>query len=553
MGFLPRPLVVQQRNPHSYEADFAAELPLYLQGRALTKHISDNYSNNSHFKIDADDGGLPKAIEELWVDLYERGYVEIEDVYLVQRWLDALLNIGYKFPKSSSTPTLNSEVFLNVVNAGKSLRDLNKDRLKTIYGDATFKSSKCLLNNVDSDSKPPLIFGNSDLHTGPRSDLSSLLSHLGQRIILMGYKGKETNYPEIYEDKSVKVYERNSPTLSRYQDHSHGLTSLAINKNAEFYEKDDVVRHIDAFICTFPASMCQMWLAMNKSVIFLPAHRYNLGRCTAKEWKQLDQDLFRMVQDPSDRHTIASMSRYDAEYLQYYTGIKPQLLYSFSGYYTDYNLYNPTKKEYLIFCLREGARDFIQKVKTTLAPEFSAQRVYDVYDFYTLKDLATHPAVIMLPYSVMSYRFTELYALAIPLFLPSPKFYLRHYDPDTKKFGIGHDRTSTSEPYCTMQYNLESVMRPALKSNLSPHPYSPNVDYDQDVEAEMYWLQMSDFYDWPHIQHYDSYEHLKQIVATADLQKIHFSMIEELEQRGLELNKKWCEIIGRIRAAKGSS
>ncbi len=33
---------------------------------------------------------------------------------------------------------------------------------------------------------------------------------------------------------------------------------------------------------------------------------------------------------------------------------------SFSGYYTDNNLYNPTKKEFLIFCLREGARDFIQ-------------------------------------------------------------------------------------------------------------------------------------------------------------------------------------------------
>jgi STELLO glycosyltransferases len=35
VGFLPRPLVVQQRNPHSYEADFTAELPLYLQGSVL--------------------------------------------------------------------------------------------------------------------------------------------------------------------------------------------------------------------------------------------------------------------------------------------------------------------------------------------------------------------------------------------------------------------------------------------------------------------------------------------------------------------------------------
>ena len=93
-------------------------------------------------------------------------------------------------------------------------------------------------------------------------------------------------------------------------------------------------------------------------------------------------------------------------------------------------------------------------------------------------------------------------------------------------------------------------MRPALESNLSPHPYSPNVDYDQDVEAEMYWLQMSDFYDWPHIQHYDSYEHLKQIIAVADFQKIHQNMVGEIEMRGLELNRKCTDVIARIRAAK---
>ncbi len=102
-------------------------------------------------------------------------------------------------------------------------------------------------------------------------------------------------------------------------------------------------------------------------------------------------------------------------------------------------------------------------MKQTLQPEFSAERVYDIYSFYTVKDLASHPAIIMLPYSVMSYRLTELYALGIPLFMPSPKFYLHYYDPEANRFGIGHDRTSTSEPYCTMQYNLESVMRPALR------------------------------------------------------------------------------------------
>jgi hypothetical protein len=37
--FLPRPLVVQMRNPHSFEADFDAELPLYTQAAALVQFL----------------------------------------------------------------------------------------------------------------------------------------------------------------------------------------------------------------------------------------------------------------------------------------------------------------------------------------------------------------------------------------------------------------------------------------------------------------------------------------------------------------------------------
>jgi hypothetical protein len=40
-----RPLVVQERNPHSHEADFVAELPLYIQAKALSSLIVNNYIN----------------------------------------------------------------------------------------------------------------------------------------------------------------------------------------------------------------------------------------------------------------------------------------------------------------------------------------------------------------------------------------------------------------------------------------------------------------------------------------------------------------------------
>ena len=43
--------------------------------------------------------------------------------------------------------------------------------------------------------------------------------------------------------------------------------------------------------------------------------------------------------------------------------------------------------------------------------------------------------------SVMSYRTTELYAMAILIFAPSPRFYMNYEDPDLKTLGLGWDRT----------------------------------------------------------------------------------------------------------------
>ena len=45
---------------------------------------------------------------------------------------------------------------------------------------------------------------------------------------------------------------------------------------------------------------------------------------TSDDWKKLDEDVKAMSTNP--RHTVSAMSRYDAEYLRYYTGIYTLLL-----------------------------------------------------------------------------------------------------------------------------------------------------------------------------------------------------------------------------------
>ena len=65
----------------------------------------------------------------------------------------------------------------------------------------------------------------------------------------------------------------------------------------------------------------------------------------------------------------------------------------------------------------------------------------------------------------MSIKLVELYSLAIPIFMPSPKFF--HV-----KGGLGPDRTSTSRFYCNSP-DLEEKMRPGFE--VSSHLYSPNI------------------------------------------------------------------------------
>jgi hypothetical protein len=48
---------------------------------------------------------LPARMEQLWIDLYERGYIELEDVRVVQLWLGALQQVQYEFPTTTSSTT----------------------------------------------------------------------------------------------------------------------------------------------------------------------------------------------------------------------------------------------------------------------------------------------------------------------------------------------------------------------------------------------------------------------------------------------------------------
>ena len=58
---------------------------------------------------------LCACIEELWVMLYEHGYIEIGDIVLTHAWLKSLIYAGYKFPSLSTShiTTLKKNILKN--------------------------------------------------------------------------------------------------------------------------------------------------------------------------------------------------------------------------------------------------------------------------------------------------------------------------------------------------------------------------------------------------------------------------------------------------------
>lgn len=85
------PFVHQFRNGHNYLADFQAEQPLYLQTSVLLG-VLDSLNNNRRWQT------VDQMLLDLYIELYERHYLQVADVYLINDYLEDLRALGYKFP-----------------------------------------------------------------------------------------------------------------------------------------------------------------------------------------------------------------------------------------------------------------------------------------------------------------------------------------------------------------------------------------------------------------------------------------------------------------------
>jgi hypothetical protein len=140
------------------------------------------------------------------------------------------------------------------------------------------------------------------------------------------------------------------------------------------------------------------------------------------------------------------------------------------------------------------------------------KHIRELYPHFKYTDLASHPAVVILPYQISFMLFFELYYMNMPMFVPSPALLTQWH----LKYNILKERT------------WDTVYgHPEDSSVLPKHPYAsssppssldPNNEFDERAIRE--WISLADFYQYPHVVQFDSLQECVEKLSSTDLRAV---------------------------------
>ncbi|UJR36816.1 hypothetical protein I4U23_029530 [Adineta vaga] len=337
--------------------------------------------------------------------------------------------------------------------------------------------------------KTSITLWSTDYHTGPIQDLKTVLIPLGVKFfdksLSYGCARTGTCYSPLQMLTRTNAKEPSEKLASEFYD---------------FYKDQPEMNLVDAFVCFHPVGMCELYMPFNRTIIIIASTRYELWRFDPTRWTKLNDNLKKIAQDP--KNIIAANNLYDVEYIRYFTGLNVTLLPSLCDY-TNVD-YNPTRKEFLLAPIH--ATDFAILFKRLLynslkSHEIKVVSIRQLYPDYEYSDLAKHPAIVYVPYQVSVMSLFEQYRMNIPLLFPSYELLTQwHFE-----YNVVNEKTWDQAWYGIIP---NSSRIPGVLENI------PDPNNDHDRTSIRYWLNFSDFYQWPHITYYESTDDLIQKLKT---------------------------------------
>ena len=366
-------------------------------------------------------------------------------------------------------------------------------------------------------SSSHLLFFTPDIHWGTSNDLALSFHSFGHSLYLFNSKCSLPRYsplyntsitPEQYLHSNYHQGEVIIPNNTICALSNHNIYNMRyVDLLWSLFENDSLFKQVDAIICMFYPSQCQNYLAFNKTTIFIPAHRFTIKRCNENDIHSLYKWMFERPKAPV---IVMAAGRYDAEYINYYSGKHvPYIIASSVLAYEPPTVYQPEYNHYLFAPFKHIKRgpEYRSNVTATCQSHgfnCSIVRIQEIiHQPFELADINRFKAAILFPYAMLSYYIADLVTTAIPLFVPSPSMMARE--------NIGFDARNSDFSYC---YNRshELPRHPNTK-----HPYSPE---DHDSKAVEYWTQFASFYT-PCAVVFNDYNHLATLLKSTNLTNVY--------------------------------
>jgi len=230
---------------------------------------------------------------------------------------------------------------------------------------------------------------------------------------------------------------------------------------------------------------------------------------------------------------LAANNRYDQAYVEHFTGVRPLYLPTLANYITA--RYRPLRGKPVLVARshHELGRKLLRDVRRA-AKGHAGLRVASIEEAYPgnaagggyeYTDLASHPAIIIVPYTKSTMTFFELYRIGIPIFVPSLALLVRW----------------------ELQRHVMSE-RVYWKHTPSPlrAPFTPDPNSLQDRTALEHWLRLSDYYVYPHVTYFDSAEDLAAKLAAADFGAIAARMRRHSAEMQPVMRAKWRAVLRKL-------
>jgi hypothetical protein len=257
-----------------------------------------------------------------------------------------------------------------------------------------------------------------------------------------------------------------------------------------------------------------------------------LGRENTMLFRRWVQNLRLIMERPSN--VITANNLYDLEYTRTLTGVIPEYLPTVALYAKTTRFTAPSNRVILISKNHHAPSNFWADLSSNLQGiDFEFKKIHEYYQNYEYSDLQKHPGILMIPYTKSVMSFFEYYALGIPIFVPDAALLTRW----EKEFRVMKERVYWQGTPLRDQEKL-SVLFPngrfSEKKEKTPikeicdfpkgfkfprdqWPVPPPNDIS-DVAAMEFWISKSDYYTWPHVQTFSSWDDLKAKLNAPDIE-----------------------------------